>query len=195
MAALAPPDPPLQDEVIALRAWRESDAGAITRMFQDRAALEWTRAPSPYREGDAYQWLASVPTQMRRGDALPLAITDQRDGGLLGSIDLRMRGEGRAEFGYVVASWARNRGIGTRALRLYSRWAFDNLGLARLELLVQPDNEPSLALGERAGFTREGLLRSHSLVRGERKDMVMMSLLAGEIESETPVERDARNRA
>ena len=177
MAALAPPDPPLSDAVITLRSWRNSDAAGITRMFQDADALRWTRAPSPYREGDAFQWLASLPTQMRRGDALPLAITDANDGGLLGSIDLRMRGEGRAEFGYVIGAWARRRGVGLRALDLYARWALESLGVARLELLVQPDNEPSLALGRRAGFIEEGLLRSHSLVRGERKDMVMMSLL------------------
>src|SRR3954465_4974817 len=145
MAALAPPDPPLADGVITLRAWRNSDAAAVTRLFQDDDALRWTRAPSPYREGDAFQWLASLPTQMRRGDALPLAITDAADGGppgsidprmggeggagggLPGSIDLRMRGEGRAEFGYVVADWARGRGVGTRALRLYSRYAFSRL--------------------------------------------------------------------
>jgi RimJ/RimL family protein N-acetyltransferase len=181
MAALAPPDPPLSDGVIALRPWRTSDAAAITRIFQDEEALRWTRAPSPYREGDAFQWLASLPTQMRRGDALPLAVVDAAEGSLLASIDLRMRGEGRAEFGYVVGAWARRRGVGRRALALYSRWAIERLGVARLELLVQPNNEPSLALGRCAGFTEEGLLRSHSLVRGERKDMVMMSLLPGEL--------------
>src|SRR3954468_20636603 len=99
MAALAPPDPPLTDGVVALRPWRNSDASSITRLFQDEEAIRWTRAPSPYREGDACQWLASLPTQMRRGDALPLAVTDAEDGSLLASMDLRMRGEGRAEFG------------------------------------------------------------------------------------------------
>jgi RimJ/RimL family protein N-acetyltransferase len=182
MSALAPPDPPLEDGVIALRGWHNSDAAAITKLFDDPDALAWTRAPAPYREGDAFQWLASVPIQMRRGEALPLAITDAKDGSLIGSIDLRLRGEGRAEFGYVIAARARRRGIGTRALGLFARWAFESLNLARLELLVQPGNEASLALGIRAGFTREGLLRSHSIVRGERKDMVMMSLLPGDLD-------------
>jgi RimJ/RimL family protein N-acetyltransferase len=182
MAALAPPDPPLTDGVITLRPWRNSDAAAITRLFQDDEAIRWTRAPSPYREGDAFQWLASLPTQMRRGDALPLAVTDVADGSLLASIDLRMRGEGRGEFGYVVGAWARGRGIGTRALFMYSRWALDALGVARLELLVQPGNEASLALGRSVGFKEEGLLRSHSVVRGERKDMIMMSLLPADLD-------------
>jgi RimJ/RimL family protein N-acetyltransferase len=182
VAALSPPNPPLDDGMIALRAWRSSDAAELTRMFQHAEAIRWTRAPSPYRERDASAWLASLPTQMRRGDGLPLAVADSVDGQLLGSIDLRIRGEGRGEFGYVVADWAQRRGVGTRALRLYSRWAFEKLDVKRLELLVQPDNEASLALGRRAGFTREGLLRSHSVIRGERRDMVMMSLLPGDIE-------------
>jgi RimJ/RimL family protein N-acetyltransferase len=181
MAALNPPDPPLEDCLVALRGWRTTDAPDIARMFQDRVALEWTRAPVPYRDGDARLWLASLPAQMRRGDALPLAITDPADGSLLGSIELRMRGEGRAELGYVVAAWARGRGVAPRALQLLARWAFETLRLERLELLVQPGTEASIALGERVGFTREGVLRSHSLVRGERKDMVMMSLLRGEL--------------
>jgi RimJ/RimL family protein N-acetyltransferase len=182
MPPLAPPDPPLADDMVLLRGWRDSDVPGVTRMFQDDEALRWTRAPKPYRERDAIEWLTTLPAQMRRGDALPLAIVDPAEGGLLGSIDLRMRGEGRAEFGYVVADWARRRGVGTRALRLYSRWAFEHLSIARLELLIQPDNPASLALGRRAGFTREGLLRSHSLVRGGRKDMVMMSLLPGDLD-------------
>ena len=185
MAALNPPDPPLEDAVIALRGWLTSDSADITRMFQDPEALEWTRAPAPYREGDARQWLASLPAQMRRGDALPLAVTDAKDGILLGSIELRMQAEGRAELGYVIASWGRGRGVGTRALQLLARYAFDMLRLERLEVLVQPGNEASQALAARVGFKREGVLRAHSLVRGERKDMVMMSLLRGEMREET----------
>src|SRR3954454_16955736 len=131
MPALAPPDPPLEDGVVALRAWRNSDASGIVRLFEDREALEWTRAPSPYRQGDAFQWLAGVPGQMRRGDALPLAVTDATDGTLLGSMQLRTRGGGGAEFGYVIGVWARRHGVGTRALRMYSRWALSTLGLAR----------------------------------------------------------------
>jgi RimJ/RimL family protein N-acetyltransferase len=181
MPVLNPPDPPLDDGVVALRGWRTSDAPDITRMFQDREALEWTRAPAPYREGDARQWLASLPAMMRRGASLPLAVTDASDGSLLGSIELRMQPEARAELGYVVAAWARGRGVGTRAVRLLARWAFDMLRVQRLEALAQPGNEASQALARRVGFVREGVLRGHSLVRGERKDMVMMSLLRGEL--------------
>ena len=86
--SLAPPNPPLCDQVVRLRAWRDTDVAGIVEMFQDPDALRWTRAPSPYRERDAIAWLATLPTLLRRGEALPLAVTDAADDRLLASIDL-----------------------------------------------------------------------------------------------------------
>jgi RimJ/RimL family protein N-acetyltransferase len=38
-----------------------------------------------------------------------------------------------------------------------------------------------VALGEKAGFQVEGTLRSYTLERGERRDLLMLSLLPGEL--------------
>ena len=75
----------------------------------------------------------------------------------------------------------RRRGVATRALWLCSRYAFEEHGLARLEVTVHPGNEASLALAERVGFRREGVLRSFSEIHGRRLDMVMLALLPGEL--------------
>ena len=185
MPALAPPDPPLTDGVVALRGWRDTDAGAIAAMMDEPEIARFTRAPSPYGERDAIAWLALHPALLRRHEGLPLAIVAAGgDSGLLGSVSLRFRGDGRGEFGYLVAASARGCGVGTRALRLLSRYAFEEHGLERLEVLVQPDNEPSLALAERVGFRREGLLRSYTAVRGRRVDMVLLAMLRGELRDE-----------
>ena len=45
------------------------------------------------------------------------------------------------------------------AARLVVAWAFDDLGIERLELLTYPCNKASQALAGRLGFTRECLLR------------------------------------
>jgi RimJ/RimL family protein N-acetyltransferase len=44
-----------------------------------------------------------------------------------------------------------------------------------------PDNAASLALAQKIGFTREGLLRSRNFERGKHVDIVMLGLLAGEL--------------
>jgi RimJ/RimL family protein N-acetyltransferase len=182
MAALAPPDPPLTDGVVQLRAWRDLDIAVLVPMANDPEIARWTRLPSPYRVTDALAWFATHEPLLARGEALPLAIADAVSGELVGSIGLRMCGEGRGGIGYFVAAGARRRGIATRALRLLAAWAFEAFSLERLEVLVEPENAASLAVCERAGFTREGVLRSHSEIHGQRADFVLHSLLPKDLE-------------
>ncbi|MBF4995980.1 GNAT family N-acetyltransferase [Nocardia sp. BSTN01] len=85
--------------------------------------------------------------------------------------------EGRAAVGYWLAGRARGRGIATRSLRLLTRWAFDDLAIARLELTCAPDNLASRRVAERCGFTHEALLRSHIPFKGQRRDSLLFSLL------------------
>jgi RimJ/RimL family protein N-acetyltransferase len=51
----------------------------------------------------------------------------------------------------------------------------------RLELTCSPDNVGSQRVAERAGFVREGVLRSHLPYKGARRDSVMFSLLPDEL--------------
>jgi RimJ/RimL family protein N-acetyltransferase len=180
---LAPPDPPLTDGLVTLRGWRDADVPALTALMDDPEIARWTRAPAPYEERHAIEWMATHSTLMRRRSELPLAITAAEGGELLGSIALRFPEDGRGEFGYLLGAAARGRSVATRALRLYASWAFDALGIERLEVLVQPDNEASLALAERVGFRREGVLRSYTAIRGQRADMVVLGMLRGELRS------------
>ena len=89
--------------------------------------------------------------------------------------------DGRASVGYWLAPHASGRGAATRTLRLLSRWAFDQLGVDRLELTCSPENVASRRVAERCGFVREGVLRSHVPFKGGRRDTMVFSLLPGEL--------------
>ncbi|WP_051773347.1 GNAT family N-acetyltransferase [Saccharothrix sp. NRRL B-16314] len=54
-------------------------------------------------------------------------------------------------------------------------WAFDQLGSWRVELCIEPWNEPSKQVALSAGFVREGLLRNWQAVGGRRSDVEMFS--------------------
>jgi len=58
-----------------------------------------------------------------------------------------------------------------------ARWAFGELGIERLNLETTPDNLPSQRVAERAGFTREVVLRAWLPTADGRRDSVMFSLL------------------
>jgi RimJ/RimL family protein N-acetyltransferase len=177
------PDPPLADGNVALRQWRHGDLHELVEACQDPEIPRWTAVPSPYGERDAREYLARAEIDRRSGRELGLAVVDAGDTGVLGSCGLaRFDWQDRkVEVGYWVAAAARRRAVGSGATRLLSEWAIRGLGMERVELLAHPANEASQRLALRAGFTREGLLRDYRRRKGEREDLVMFSLLAGDL--------------
>jgi RimJ/RimL family protein N-acetyltransferase len=83
------------------------------------------------------------------------------------------------EIGYWARADARARGVTTRALVLLSRRALQRDGLARVQIRADIENHASCRVAEKAGFTREGVLRSaHWNARlGRRQDWALYSLL------------------
>ncbi len=75
----------------------------------------------------------------------------------------------------------------TEAMFLMMRLAMDDLGYRRLVWKCNALNAPSRRAAERLGFTYEGTLRAHLVVRGRRRDTAYFSILA----DEWPLRRDA----
>jgi RimJ/RimL family protein N-acetyltransferase len=75
----------------------------------------------------------------------------------------------------------------TEAMFLLLRLAADELGYRRLVWKCNALNAPSRRAGERLGFTYEGVLRSHLVVKGRQRDTAYFSILA----DEWPACRDA----
>lgn len=50
-------------------------------------------------------------------------------------------------------------------------------GLERLEACVEVENASSQRVAEKAGFTKEGILRSYMAIQGKGRDMLMYSIL------------------
>jgi RimJ/RimL family protein N-acetyltransferase len=85
----------------------------------------------------------------------------------------------RVEIGYWLLVAGRGRGIATRVARALALHAF-HVGVLRVEAVVRPENTPSIGVLERAGFTREGLMRSLLRHGDGRADAILFSLLPGE---------------
>jgi RimJ/RimL family protein N-acetyltransferase len=176
------PDPPLSDGRVTLRAWRLSDVPQIVAMCREPEVIRFTSVPVPYDADDARLWLDLHPARLAAGDGAAFAITEGGDELPAGSIGVRvLHDQGIAETGYHVVEARRGRGLATAALRLIARWTFAELPVARLQLTTHLDNPGSQRVAEKAGFTREGVLRAWADQRGERPDLVMWSLLPGDL--------------
>jgi L-phenylalanine/L-methionine N-acetyltransferase len=101
------------------------------------------------------------------------------DGKVVGDIMLvRTTNERRAHaasFGMCVHDAYQGRGVGAALLSalldLTDRW----LNVRRMELTVFADNAPAIALYERFGFEREGVLRDYALRDGVFVDALAMA--------------------
>jgi [ribosomal protein S5]-alanine N-acetyltransferase len=186
MPELPFPAPPLAEDAIALRSWTLDDAPFVVRSCQDPVISRYSPAiPFPYTQADALGWLKSQEPARLAGEHLNLAVVHAGSGEPLGAISI---GEVdpmmlSASVGYWLAPQARGHGYITSATRALARWAFDRLGLERLELTTDPDNVASQHVAERCGFQYEGRLRSHMRIRhsGARRDSLLFSLLPGEL--------------
>jgi RimJ/RimL family protein N-acetyltransferase len=181
-APIPDPDPPLADGRVRLRWLREDDAPAVVTACRDPEIPRWTFMEAGLTRRRAAGWIERAARLRAEGAAARFAIVGADGDRFLGqvgiSIDwLRVSGE---TF-YWVAAPARGRGVATTALRLVSGWALGSLGLERLELLTDPRNRASQRVAERAGYVREGTLRSYQPFKGRRMDAVVFSLLPGDL--------------
>ena len=186
MPPLPLPDPPLSDGRIALREKSEADIPALVAAVQDPLIPRYTRVPSPYGERQAREFLVYQRRRREEGIELSLLVVDAENDDLLGAIGARVdRRNECADMGYWVAREARGRGVASGAVVLLGTWLFQALELARLQIHTEVDNVASQRVAERAGFRREGVLRSYELTEGRPIDVVMFAALPGELISRT----------
>ncbi len=86
----------------------------------------------------------------------------------------------RTEIGYWLAEAYQGRGIITRAARALCQYAFEELGLNRVEIRCAVGNTRSCAVAERLGFAREGVMRQYAAREGKFDDVAIYGLLAEE---------------
>jgi RimJ/RimL family protein N-acetyltransferase len=151
----------LRDGDLVLRKKRPDDLDAITAACQDPEIPRWTRVPSPYTRADAEAFLERSAEEEAAGTAAHFLAVDADDR-LLGSFSIIDIDRERAcgEIGYWMAPEGRGRGVATRAVRLVSDWAFEVLGLTRLQIRAHRDNVASRRVAEKAGYRDTGQLTS-----------------------------------
>ena len=113
-----------------------------------------------------------------------LLVCDADDGSITGVMNLSqiVMGPFRSAFlGYYAFEPFAGRGYMSAAMPLLLRYAFDELGLHRVQANVQPENAASIALVRRAGFHREGYSPRYLFIRGAWRDHEQWAMLADDV--------------
>jgi RimJ/RimL family protein N-acetyltransferase len=165
---------------IRLRAVQLEDVDALLPAFGDPELRDAGNLPAFDRDALAAN-IDALPKLAETGRLLPLVAVAAEAGDVLGAGVLHHLDTERriVEIGYFVLPEARGRGFGTTIARTLAEHAF-SLGIERVAAYVNVGNAASERVLERAGFTREGVVRSMPKPDGLRVDKTLFSLLPGE---------------
>lgn len=181
------PLPRLDGERVSLRfpnsrdysEWSALRLGS--RGFLERWEPRWA---SDEHERPAWrQRMRRYREELAHGTAVPFLIFLNATGEMVGGISIGSIRRGVAQtgqIGYWMGENHAGRGYMLEAVKLLVAYGFDELKLHRIEAACIPGNERSMRVLEKAGFTREGLLRSYLKINGTWQDHYLYALVEGE---------------
>lgn len=122
-------------------------------------------------------------TEMRQGTAYSFLVLRRGDDVLLGGVTLSNLRRGVAQaasLGYWIGAPFARQGYMTEAIAAVLDFAFDRLGLHRIEAACLPHNEASRRLLFKAGFREEGFAREYLRINGRWQDHQLFAILAAD---------------
>ena len=141
--------------------------------------IRWMPWAHPgYSLEDARVWAELCRDGWETGLQYVFSAVDVTTGEVLADCGLNQinRFYGLANLGYWVRTSATGQGLGSALARRVARFGVEELRLNRVEILAAVGNRASQRVAEKAGATREGVLRSRLVLHDEVLDAAMFSL-------------------
>jgi ribosomal-protein-alanine N-acetyltransferase len=175
--------PTLTTARFSLRPFAASDAPELARLLNvEEVARETLNVPFPYPEDRALPFIVESAEKWQEKKGATWAITDLRDGTLLGGIGLVIvERHKRAELGYWIRRERWGQGTAGESGKAVVAFGFDTLGLSRIEANHYPENPASGAVLRKLGMRHEGHAR-HAVWRDNvPRDLVRYAILASDL--------------
>ncbi len=162
-----------------VRSFRDTDAAELARHANNRKV--WLqlrdRFPHPYTIDDARRFI----TFARGGDPETMFAITVSDVSV-GAIGVTLRDDVErcsAEVGYWLGEPYWGRGIATRALRGFTRFAFTAYDRERLYAVPLASNTASCRVLQKAGCRLEGRMRRSAIKDGTVQDQLLYAIRRG----------------
>ena len=172
----------IESSLIKLRPLESEDCKAFYSWTNDREVTEFSLSSYAYPQSksDILTWLLDINKSTK---TISFGICSLETGDLIGyagiaSINSLNR---CGEFFILIGAkeyWGK--GMGTEATKLVTKYAFNTLGLHRVELSAYTLNPSAIRAYEKAGYKHEGVKRQSGFRNGEFIDKVQMAALCHE---------------
>jgi len=177
----------IRGEKCYIRTFQEKDAQSLTGLVSRNkyfwSTYEPLQRPEYYTVDAQYKKIQESLYLMDSKREFTFGIYELRTNNLIGHIALyavKRLPYSSAFVGYAMDEIYIGKGIVTEAVKMVVRFAFDQIGLHRVEAYVSTQNNASIRVLEKSGFQREGLLRKLLYINGQWVDHYMYACLEDE---------------
>ena len=167
---------------VAIRPYQPGDAPLLYEAARESIAdiypwLPWCHPGYALEESE--KWVETCLVEWKAQHAFEFVVYDEGADKFLGVVAINQLHPFHqfANLGYWVRSSCTGHGIAVTAVHLCAQFGFEELKLKRLEILTAIGNVRSQRVAEKAGATREGVLRQRLNISGVWHDAVVFSLL------------------
>ncbi len=141
--------------------------------------------PFPINESCEERWIQSLYPEVGRR-RIDFAVVEKGTDsfvGLIGAKDVNYLHQ-RCLFGIILKREFWGRKYAKEAMTVFLHYLFEQINLQRIHLEVLEGNKKAIALYEKSGFQREGVLRKHCFQDGSFQDIIIMGLLREEFRND-----------
>ena len=170
----------LIDEELLLRPFRLDDTAQLYCAVKEslnelKPWMSW--ASDSYNELSAREYITIARARWEEGTFYAFAMTRGEE--ILGACTLSSLHPiyHFCNLGYWVRTSFHGQGLAGRAAKLAARFAFENLGIIRVEIVIALKNQASLRVAEKIGAHEEGILLNRMVIGKSIYDAHMYSLL------------------
>ena len=160
-----------------IRGWKKGDEVSLQKNADNSkvSSCLMDRFPYPYTMDHAIHWVNILANQ---DPLVNFAITI--DDEVIGGIGIEPREDvyrKTAIIGYWLSEELWGKGIMPEAVKLVTEYAFNHLGFIRVQASVYSKNPASMRVLEKAGYTKEGVMRNAVIKNGVVMDEHMYAIL------------------
>jgi len=170
--------PVLTGPRVTLRDLRPADAPALLQLLTTEEVTRFISPPPTTVEG-FQRFIAWANAQRAAGQYLCFAVVPHGAETAIGIIQVRelAQGFGTAEWGFVLGQAFWGTGLFAEAAELVQAFAFDTVGVHRLEARAAVENRRGNGALQKLGAHREAVLRKSFSRHGRDLDQALWSIL------------------
>ena len=178
----------ISNGIITLKQDKLSFAEQLFEAAYESRTVEFMRwmpwLKEDYKLSDTVEFMNGRATDWENGTEKGYVIFDSKTSEALGKVSLNSYNEINKFYnlGYWIRISRQKQGIASQATRLLAEEAFKSLEINRIEILVAVGNIPSQKTAEKAGATKEGILRKRLKIGEEIHDAVIYSFVKGDFD-------------